>query len=90
MMLGMDFPHHEGTLLETTKEYLRASLGWAHVPEQEARQMLGLNAVGVFGFDVDKLQAIADADGFRPSDILVEPSEEFYPRGDIHKPALFG
>ena len=90
MMLGMDFPHHEGTLLETTKEYLRASLGWAKVPEPEARQMLGLTAVEVFGFDLPTLQAIADAEGHKPSDVLVPPAVDLYPRGDIHKPALFG
>jgi predicted TIM-barrel fold metal-dependent hydrolase len=90
MMLGMDFPHHEGTLLETTQEYLKASLGHEQVPEAEARQMLGGNAAELFGFDLPKLQAHAnEVRTAVPSEILVVPDEDLFPRGDIHKPAFF-
>jgi predicted TIM-barrel fold metal-dependent hydrolase len=90
MMLGMDFPHHEGTLLETTQEYLKASLGHEQVPEGEARQMLGGNAAKLFDFDYNKLQAHANKVRTAvPSEILVVPDVDLFPRGDIHKPAMF-
>jgi predicted TIM-barrel fold metal-dependent hydrolase len=87
MMLGMDIPHHEGTLLETTKEYLRATLGASNVPLEEARRLLGLNAAAVFGFDLDQLGTVATQVGLRPEDVLTPPDRDLFPRGDVHKPA---
>jgi predicted TIM-barrel fold metal-dependent hydrolase len=87
MMLGMDMPHHEGTLIETTREYLKATLGAECVPIDEARLMLGQTAAGVFGFDVDRLSAVVDRIGLRPEEILVAPESDLYPRGDVHRPA---
>jgi hypothetical protein len=87
MMLGMDFPHHEGTLLQTTKEYLRATLGATHVPLEEARRLLALNAATVYGFDLDQLGSVATRIGPRPEDILTPPDRDLFPRGDVHKPA---
>jgi hypothetical protein len=86
MMLGMDFPHHEGTLIESTSEYVRATLGAEHVPVAEARRLLGENAIEVFGFDVIDLSVVAAAIGPRPSDVLVPPTRDLYPRGDVKKP----
>ncbi len=86
MMLGMDFPHHEGTLLETTQEYLKATLGAAHVPEPEARKLLGLNAVECFDLDVDALTTVAAQVATMPADVLAEPEVDLFPRGDVHKP----
>ena len=41
MMLGMDYPHHEGTFAAGgTTEYLRATLGAERVPVDEARRLL--------------------------------------------------
>jgi hypothetical protein len=87
MMLGMDFPHHEGTLLETTKEYLRATLGATHVPLEEARCLLGYNAAKVYGFDLDLLGPVATRTGLRADVVLTPPDRDLFPRGDVHKPA---
>jgi predicted TIM-barrel fold metal-dependent hydrolase len=87
MMLGMDFPHHEGTLLQTTKEYLRATLGATHVPLEEARCLLGYNAAKVYGFDLDRLGSIATRTGLRADGVLTPPDRDLFPRGDVHKPA---
>jgi hypothetical protein len=86
MMLGMDFPHHEGTLLKTTKEYLRATLGTSKVPVQEARQLLSENAAAVFGFELARLASVAERIGLRAGEILTSPTEDLFPRGDVHKP----
>ena len=87
MMLGMDFPHHEGTLVESTQEYLRATLGAAAVPEAEARTMLTETAVALYNFDLAKLAPVAERCGPRPSEVLVPPDTDLFPRGDVHKPA---
>ena len=63
MMLGMDYPHHEGTFTGGTLEYLRATLGAEQVPEAEARLLLGETAAGVFGFDTGRLSPIANEIG---------------------------
>jgi predicted TIM-barrel fold metal-dependent hydrolase len=86
MMLGMDFPHHEGTLLETTEEYLRATLGASEVPLQEARQLLGLNAREVFDFDWNALVPVAERIGLQPEIVLTPPERNLFPRGDVHRP----
>ncbi|MEI7547721.1 MAG: amidohydrolase family protein [Actinomycetota bacterium] len=87
MMIGMDYPHHEGTLIHSTQNYLRATLGAAGVPVDEARRMLGGTAAGVFGFDLDYLDGIAARIVASPDDLLTPPNEELFPRGDVHKPA---
>jgi predicted TIM-barrel fold metal-dependent hydrolase len=86
MMLGMDFPHHEGTLVETTRSYLRASLGAEHVPPEEASRLLGENAAKVYDFDLEKLSPIAARIGVHADDVLTPPEEDLFPRGDLHKP----
>jgi len=86
--LGMDFPHPEGTwgMGPGHIEYLRATLGAAHVPPDEARRMVGENAVKLWEFDREKLQPIVDGTGPRMDDILKEPEADYFPRGDVHKP----
>jgi predicted TIM-barrel fold metal-dependent hydrolase len=86
MMVGVDYPHHEGTWNGGNINYLRATFGEAHVPEDEARRMLGETAATVFGFDLDKLAPTADRIGLQPADILTPPTEDLFPRGDVHKP----
>jgi predicted TIM-barrel fold metal-dependent hydrolase len=86
MMLGMDYPHHEGTLLETTPAYLRATIGAAGVPPKEAEDLLCNNAAAVFGFDRQALKPVANRIGLKLDDILAEPVEDLFPRGDVHKP----
>jgi predicted TIM-barrel fold metal-dependent hydrolase len=86
MMVGVDYPHHEGTWNGGNINYLRATFGEAHVPEGEARRMLGETAATVFGFDPQKLAPIVDRIGPEPADILTPPTEDLFPRGDVHKP----
>jgi predicted TIM-barrel fold metal-dependent hydrolase len=90
MMIGMDYPHHEGTLLETTRSYLRASLGAEHVSPEEAHLMLGETAAKVYGFDLEKLAPVAACVGMHAEDILTPPEVDLYPRGDLHKPLIAG
>ncbi len=87
MMLGMDFPHHEGTIIESTRDYLRATVGVNHVPELELRQILATNAATVYGFDEAALSEVAARCGPRPAEILTPPERDLFPRGDVHKPA---
>lgn len=86
MMVGVDYPHHEGAWNGGTQNYLQATLGANEVPLDEARRMLGENAASVFGFDTEKLAPIAERIGPRPEEILVPPTEDLFPRGDVHKP----
>jgi predicted TIM-barrel fold metal-dependent hydrolase len=82
MMIGMDYPHQEGTLLEGSKNYLRATFGVVGVPLEEARRMLGETAAKVYGFDLDRLQEHAV-----PADEILSPPEtDLYSWGDVHKP----
>jgi len=90
MMLGMDFPHHEGAWAASpgtlTLDYLQATLGEAGVPVTEAAQMLSGNIAGLFQFDTAALQPVADRIGFSYKEILTPPTEDKFPRGDVHKP----
>ena len=86
MMVGVDYPHHEGTWNGGTIHYLQAVFGPNDVPEDEARKMLGETAAEVFGFDVAALEPIVERVGPAPEDILVPPTEDLFPRGDVHKP----
>jgi predicted TIM-barrel fold metal-dependent hydrolase len=86
MMLGEDYPHHEGTFHSGTADYFRATLGASGVPENEARALLGETAAPVFGFDADALAPVAARLGLRPEDILRVPEEDLFPLGDVKKP----
>lgn len=56
LMWGTDYPHLEGTWPSTMKE-LQETFG--EFPEQEIRDLLGLNAARTYGFDTDALRPIA-------------------------------
>ena len=88
MMLGMDYPHHEGTWAAGpgTLAYLQATLGANAVPADEARMLLADNAIGVWNLDRAVLRPIADRIGPSMHDVLTPPAEPLYPRGDINKP----
>jgi hypothetical protein len=88
MTLGMDFPHPEGTwgMGPGHIEYLNATMGAARVPPHEARQIVGENLLKLWGFDREKLQPVVDAHGPIIEQILKVPDEEYFPRGDVHKP----
>lgn len=60
LMYGTDYPHLEGTWPNTMKALTETFGGF---PEDEIRQILGLNAVRVYGFSLDALQPIADEIG---------------------------
>jgi len=70
-LFGVDYPHPEGTW-PNTRPWLQSI--FAGVAEQDARQILGLNAVECYGLDGQRLGKIADRIGLRPADIL-SPSE---------------
>jgi predicted TIM-barrel fold metal-dependent hydrolase len=88
MAIGADYPHHEGTwgAGPGTLEYLRATMGRAHVPPDEARLMLGENAARVWGFDTGVLRPLADRIGPKLDDVLTPPTHDWFPRGDVRKP----
>jgi predicted TIM-barrel fold metal-dependent hydrolase len=86
MMIGMDYPHHEGTLVGGTQNYLQATLGAEQVPVDEARMLLSENAARVFGFDLQALQSFADELDITPERVLTPPEMELFPRGDVHRP----
>jgi predicted TIM-barrel fold metal-dependent hydrolase len=88
ILIGADYPHHEGTwgAGPGTTDYLRATLGAAGVPAADARRMLGGNAIEVFGFDGTALRKVADGIGADLGLILTPPTEDLFPRGDVHKP----
>ena len=56
LMWGSDYPHIEGTWPHTADNLARA---FGDVPRAEATKMLGATAAKVYGFDVEKLSAIA-------------------------------
>jgi predicted TIM-barrel fold metal-dependent hydrolase len=67
IMFGRDYPHLEGTW-PNTRDWIRAA--FAGVPTDEARLMLGENALAFYGLDETRLRAIAERIGPRPSDVL--------------------
>ncbi len=86
MMIGMDFPHHEGTLVGGTTNYLQATFGAERVPFDDAVSLLSSNAAKLYGFDVEKLTPIGSRIGPTPEEILTPPERDLFPRGDVHRP----
>jgi len=86
--IGMDYPHHEGTWGSGpgTLYYLQSTLGAAGVPPGEARRMLGANAAALWGFDTEALAPTVERIGLGLEEILKPPAENYFPRGDVHKP----
>jgi predicted TIM-barrel fold metal-dependent hydrolase len=89
MMLGMDYPHQEGTFIESTAEYLQATLGASRTGFEDARRLLGKTAADVFGFDCDYLGGVAAEIGPLPSEILRIPESDLFERGDVHRPVMW-
>jgi predicted TIM-barrel fold metal-dependent hydrolase len=67
LMFGTDFPHVEGSW-PNTHDWIRATLG--SVPESEARQILGENAINFYGLDWPLLTKTAKRIGPLPSDLF--------------------
>ena len=76
IMWGADYPHHEGTFPHTLTA-LR--LNFSEVPEAEVRAMTSLTAAEVYGFDLDRLQSIADRIGPTPEEIATPVSLDDLP-----------
>ncbi len=66
LVWGNDLPHPEGTYPHT-RHWIATRFG--AVPVEEARQVLGLNAVVLYGLDVDALRPLADRIGPTVADI---------------------
>jgi predicted TIM-barrel fold metal-dependent hydrolase len=60
MLWGRDYPHLEGTWPYTVLSLRKALEG---IPVVDSRKMLGLNAVDVYGLDLNALQTIAERVG---------------------------
>jgi predicted TIM-barrel fold metal-dependent hydrolase len=88
MMIGMDFPHSEGAWRHGTLAYLQATFGAEHVPEDEARRMLGETAAAVYGFDLAALKPVADRTGLEAAEVLTAPAVQPAYRGDLDRPLI--
>lgn len=93
LMFGTDFPHLESTW-PNTKDYIRATLD--DIPVEEARAILGENAINFYGLDRALLEKTAKRIGPLPSEILggghrVDPRllRHFEFSTGIHKPVEF-
>jgi len=69
LMWGADFPHLEGAA-PFHREVIAHVFGG--LPEEDLRKILGMNAVGLWGFDPALLQEVADRVGPTPSDLAVQ------------------
>jgi predicted TIM-barrel fold metal-dependent hydrolase len=69
LLFGTDYPHHEGTW-PNTREWIKASM--AGVPENEARLILGDNAIDFYGLDRQALTEVANRVGPEASEVLVD------------------
>lgn len=66
LMWGADFPHLEGAA-PLHRQVLAHVFGG--LPEEDLRKILGMNAVGLWGFDEGLLQDVADRVGPAPDDL---------------------
>lgn len=67
LMWGSDYPHPEGTWPHTKEQMQEAFMDF---PEDEIAKILGENAIEFYGFDRDKLAAIAAEIGPKKSDFV--------------------
>jgi predicted TIM-barrel fold metal-dependent hydrolase len=84
VMWGSDYPHAEGTLVETGdgKSTTRLALSYifSGTPEGPMRRIAGQNAIDVYGFDGEALKAVADRiSAPTVEDISTMPSEDTIP-----------
>jgi predicted TIM-barrel fold metal-dependent hydrolase len=77
LMWGSDYPHIEGTWPNTPLALRHA---FADIPEEEARLILGENALGVYGLDRAMLRSVADRIGPLPEDLGVATTPSELPR----------
>jgi hypothetical protein len=60
IMWGADFPHEEGTYPHTREALAHT---YAGIDPDEVARMVGANAALVYGFDLTRLQEVADRIG---------------------------
>jgi predicted TIM-barrel fold metal-dependent hydrolase len=77
LMWGADYPHTEGSFPNTR---LALRMLFSDVPEDEVRTMTSLSAAGVYGFDLDFLQGIADEIGPTVEEIATPVTPDEFPR----------
>jgi predicted TIM-barrel fold metal-dependent hydrolase len=80
IMWGNDYPHHEGSFPYSK---LAMRLLFSGLPEDEARKILGTNAASVYGFDLDKLQPLADRIGPTVDEIAEAVQTEELPANSL-------
>jgi len=70
VLWGSDYPHYEGTF-----PYTRLALRhtFHDVNPDDIRAMLGLNAVELYDFDMEKLAPLVDRIGIRPNEVIGKP-----------------
>jgi predicted TIM-barrel fold metal-dependent hydrolase len=76
LMWGSDYPHLEGSA-PVNRQAMRYVLGG--LPEEEIRQILGANAIDVWGFDERLLQDVADRVGPTVEDLATPISLDDIP-----------
>jgi predicted TIM-barrel fold metal-dependent hydrolase len=76
LMWGADYPHLEGAA-PAHREVLGHVFGG--LPEPDVRRILGLNAMGVWGFDAGLLQSVADRVGPTVADLASPLSKDRLP-----------
>lgn len=92
LMFGSDYPHFEGTW-PNTHDWVRATLG--EVPENEARAILGENAIEFYGLDRPLLEKTAKRVGplyhelFNGAPVDRQLIRHFEFRAGINKPVSF-
>jgi len=72
LMFGNDYPHLEGTW-PRTKQWLQATVGG--LPVDDARLILGENAVGLYGLDRKVLAGVAAGVGPEVADLAVRQGD---------------
>ena len=73
LMWGADYPHLEGAV-PVHRQILRHVFGG--LPQRDVRAILGNNAIGLWGFDADLLQGVADRVGPTVADLATTLSLE--------------
>ena len=76
ILWGSDYPHYEGTYPHTRLAYRHT---FNDVDRSDVRKMLGSNAAELYGFDLEKLQVLADEFGPTPDEISVPLAESEFP-----------
>jgi predicted TIM-barrel fold metal-dependent hydrolase len=77
MMWGADYPHSEGTFPHTRPALRHV---FADVPSDEVADIVGLNALRLYGLDLDALRLVADRIGPTVAEVAT-------PLGDADRPS---